>query len=166
MANSKLTALTAITSFSGDELFYVVDDDDGTPVSRKITVEDLVSGIVGLALTSSTWTPTVGSGSGTLTTTSASGRYSLLGDLVFFNLDVTITTNGTGASSITATMPFAALADNNYIFVGREDATAGFILQGKLSGGSSTMSIFKQDNSYPGGSGNVLRLSGYYRKAA
>lgn len=47
MADAKLTALTAITSFSGDELFYVVDDDDGTPVSRKITVEDLATALAG-----------------------------------------------------------------------------------------------------------------------
>lgn len=45
MADQKTTALTALTVFSGDELFYVVEDDDGTPVSRKVTVEDLATGL-------------------------------------------------------------------------------------------------------------------------
>lgn len=45
MADSKVSALTELTSFSGDETFYVVEDDDGTPVSRKVTVEDLAIGL-------------------------------------------------------------------------------------------------------------------------
>lgn len=44
MADSKLTALTAITSTDGDEVVYVVDDPGGTPVSRKITVDNLFAG--------------------------------------------------------------------------------------------------------------------------
>lgn len=45
MADSKVTALTALTALTGDETFYVVEDDDGTPVSRQITVEDLAIGL-------------------------------------------------------------------------------------------------------------------------
>lgn len=45
MADTKTTALTELTTFSGDELFYVVEDDDGTPVSRKVTVENLAAGL-------------------------------------------------------------------------------------------------------------------------
>lgn len=41
MADSKLTALTELTALDGDEQFYVVDDDDGTPTSKRITVENL-----------------------------------------------------------------------------------------------------------------------------
>jgi hypothetical protein len=46
MADQKTTELTAITTFSGDETFYVVEDDDGTPVSRKVTVEDMRRGMI------------------------------------------------------------------------------------------------------------------------
>lgn len=49
MADQKVTDLTALTSFSGDETFYVVEDDDGTPVSRKMTIEDLAAGLVARA---------------------------------------------------------------------------------------------------------------------
>lgn len=45
MADAKTTALTELTAFDGDETFYVVDDDDGTPVSRRITIENLAAGL-------------------------------------------------------------------------------------------------------------------------
>lgn len=37
MADEKLTALTALTTLTGDDLFYAVDDPAGTPVQRKVT---------------------------------------------------------------------------------------------------------------------------------
>jgi hypothetical protein len=49
MVDQKTTELTAITTFSGDETFYVVEDDDGTPVSRKVTVENLATGLAAQA---------------------------------------------------------------------------------------------------------------------
>ena len=42
MADTKLTGLVAITSATGEELLYIVDDPGGTPVSRKITVQNLI----------------------------------------------------------------------------------------------------------------------------
>lgn len=44
-AESKVTALTELTAFTGDETFYVVEDDDGTPASRRITVENLAAAL-------------------------------------------------------------------------------------------------------------------------
>ena len=45
MADQKVSALTELTTFSGDETFYVVEDDDGTPVSRRVTIENLKKGL-------------------------------------------------------------------------------------------------------------------------
>lgn len=42
--SSKLTALTALTSASDDDLLYVVDAPGGTPASRKITLANLFGG--------------------------------------------------------------------------------------------------------------------------
>jgi hypothetical protein len=42
MADSKLADLTAVTSFAGDELVYVVDDPAGTPVDRKAALRELL----------------------------------------------------------------------------------------------------------------------------
>lgn len=41
MADSKITALTALTTLTNDDVFAVVDDPSGTPVSKKITTNDL-----------------------------------------------------------------------------------------------------------------------------
>lgn len=46
-----LTDLTELTTFSGDEVFYVVDDDDGTPVPRRVTIENMRLGIVDHVIT-------------------------------------------------------------------------------------------------------------------
>ena len=41
MADSKLTALSATTSITDDDIFYLVDDPAGTPTSKKITAATL-----------------------------------------------------------------------------------------------------------------------------
>jgi hypothetical protein len=41
MSDTKLADLTALTAPSGDDLLYVVDDPAGTPLDRKITIDDL-----------------------------------------------------------------------------------------------------------------------------
>jgi hypothetical protein len=41
MANAKTTALTPLAAASDDDVFYVVDDPGGTPVSKKITLAAL-----------------------------------------------------------------------------------------------------------------------------
>ena len=46
MTDTKVTALTAITSASDDDILYIVDDPAGTPLSRKITKADLKKGTV------------------------------------------------------------------------------------------------------------------------
>jgi len=44
MTDTKVTALTTITSASDDDILYIVDDPAGTPLSRKITKADLKKG--------------------------------------------------------------------------------------------------------------------------
>lgn len=45
MADAKLTALSALAAASSDDLFYIVDDPLGTPVSKKITVAALLGAV-------------------------------------------------------------------------------------------------------------------------
>lgn len=60
-----------------------------------------------------TYTPTVSAQSGTITTASATGRYQRLsGNAVIVEIDITITTAGTGALSLLATLPVNAAAFN------------------------------------------------------
>jgi len=43
MSDKKITQLTALTSLAGADLFVVVDDVAGTPISKKITASDLAN---------------------------------------------------------------------------------------------------------------------------
>jgi hypothetical protein len=48
VADSKVSALTELTALTGDETLYIVEDDDGTPVSRRVTIENLAAGLASL----------------------------------------------------------------------------------------------------------------------
>ena len=109
----------------------------------------------------STWSPTISSQTGTITTVgTVVARYSQFGKNVSFSISITITTNGTGAGSVIASLPVTAKAET--VFCGRETASGGKELQGIVSAGSANMNIFNYDNSYPGGSGFRLIVSGVY----
>ena len=45
MADKKVTALTAATSVAADDLFMVVDNPSGTPVSKKVAAQDLFGAV-------------------------------------------------------------------------------------------------------------------------
>ncbi len=74
MADSKVSALTAATSASSDDLFYLVDDPSGTPTSKKITLANLEAS---LAIGNISGTLAVAKG-GTGQTTAAAGLNALL----------------------------------------------------------------------------------------
>ncbi len=102
----------------------------------------------------SPWTPTVTAASGTLTTASATGSYTTIGRVVLCHVDVTITTNGTGATAINISLPFTA--SGYFTGCGRADAVSGKQLQ--VRGSSTSASIFNYDNTYPAASGEILRV--------
>jgi len=109
----------------------------------------------------STWVPTVTSQTGTITTVgTVVARYAQAGKNVYFSLSITITTNGTGATAVLASLPLTPKAAT--IVSGRETAIGGKALTGTLTGGSANMQILNYDNSYPGGNSYVLVLGGVY----
>lgn len=107
-----------------------------------------------------TYTPTVTSGSGTITTASGSLTYQQVGKFIYCDLSVTITTNGTGAGYINVTLPFTPVSGN---LAGRENALTGVCVTGTPSG--ANILIRKYDNSYPGATGATFTLSGLLRIA-
>lgn len=57
MADKKITALTALTTLDDADLFAVVDDVAGTPVTKKITAANVKAGLAPLASPTFTGTP-------------------------------------------------------------------------------------------------------------
>lgn len=116
-----------------------------------------------LLVTTGSWTPTITAGSGTFTTTSASGDYIVIGSLVWFVISVAITTNGSAATSVIATLPFSAALSANAI--GRENNLTGIGILGAIGATGSTITLRDMSNNYPGGSGRNISASGVYKKA-
>jgi hypothetical protein len=118
----------------------------------------------GLASAWTAYTPTITAVAGTITTVSATGRYLQLGKIVFVQVKITITTNGSGATAVKASLPVACNTSNLYIISGRENALVGKMLQGEISTASG-IRICNYDNTYPGADGNVLIMTGVYEAA-
>lgn len=76
MADTKITALTALTTATTDDLFPVVDDPGGSPVTKKITLTNLQKSLTVLgsvAVLTDGATPALDASLGTIFTLSAAG---------------------------------------------------------------------------------------------
>lgn len=100
------------------------------------------------------FTPTVTSGTGTLTSVTATGLYKVVGNTVSVEFSITITNNGTGGGDIRFTAPFST-ATAAFTGSGRETAIAGKQLS-VYAPASSTIYVYNYDNSYPASTGAVL----------
>lgn len=110
------------------------------------------------------YSPTVTSTTGTITTLgTVAGRYKRIGNTLYFAVDISITTNGTGAGAVRATLPDTGNTQNMSA-VGRE-VSAGKMLQGYMPSGLAYVDISNYDNTYPGADGYRLVVNGFYRTA-
>jgi len=111
-----------------------------------------------------TYTPTVVSTTGTITTLgTVVAKYQQINKTVTISLDIPITTNGTGAGIITATAPFTAASAA--AFAGREDALTGLALSASIAVGSINILVTTATGAYPGANGYRLTVSGTYNVA-
>lgn len=110
-----------------------------------------------------TYTPTVTSTTGTITTLgTVTGRYKQIGKTVFVQMSIDVTTNGSGASSVKATLAVTASA-NAYVLSGRENITGGKTLSAViLASDGTSLRIFNYDNTYPASDGCRLLVTGVY----
>ena len=108
-----------------------------------------------------TATCTVTAGVGTITTASATSHYTITGNMLFFDVDCVITTNGTGATSVILSLPVSPT--NNATAIGSGRAGAFNILQGQIFAGDAHVYVLTATNTYPGASGNSFNISGFYR---
>lgn len=145
------------------------NDGGGNPQSNYLidnpvlTAAGLVAQNNILTTTSQVWdlakvsfTPTISATSGTITTASGTGAYRRRGKFVEMDIQVTITTNGTGAGAVVASTPLTTFV--NGTLNGRENAVSGHQLN--AIGATTNLQIRKYDNSYPGADGAIMQLSG------
>ncbi len=110
-----------------------------------------------------TYTPTVTSGAGTLTTVSANGYYKTLGKTVWIHIAITITTNGTGSADIRFTLPIAPANNDDQTLAGILLAASNIATVTYLRKNSTTITpTTKYDGTYPGGDGNIILIDGTY----
>lgn len=160
---------TGLTYPSSGNTIFSLDTENGTPAPvieagaglnwrKDVTLmeeNDWVS-----------FTPVITSAAGTITTvTSQSGEYRKMGKLVEFRYQWIITTNGTGATAILASLPIVAGAGVGNTANGRERAIGGKQLAGTIDAGSGTLSIFNYDGTYPGVNGGTYLITGTYECA-
>jgi len=111
-----------------------------------------------------TWTPVVTSGSGSITTYTASGVYTKIGRMVQVSITVTVTTVGTASGGANVTLPFALGA--NTAMVGREVAVLGNMVQAANFAGQSSINAFDgrstNGNFFVGGDGLTVYITGTY----
>lgn len=135
----------AVASTSGAGITFPATKN---PSSNVNTLDDYEEG---------TWTPVVTSATGSITSyTVQSATYTKIGRSVTVNVQFTITNNGTGGFRIDIlnSLPFSTISGVPFQGAGRENQTTGFMLMVQCS--DLNMRLWKTDNSYPGGTGNVL----------
>lgn len=109
------------------------------------------------------YTPAVSTGTGTITTLGAvSGRYRQIGSVVFVSISISITTNGTGASFVVASLPVTPV--NVVALSGRENNITAKMIYGSVVAGLN-LTITYYDATYPGADGARLILGGSYEAA-
>lgn len=110
--------------------------------------------------------PAITAASGTITTSSATSQYRREGAKIVFSMNIVITTNGTGAGTLRATLPFASASSSiDNVFVGRDRGVGGKSITATLISGGNTLDIKNYDNSYPAADGSIIIITGTYRAA-
>jgi len=102
------------------------------------------------------YTPTVTSGSGTFTTVSGVIIFWMTGGICNLEVAITITTNGSAATSVIYILPITSAVSTGSTGAGRADGVSGKGLQCKIAS-TTSISMFNYDGTYPGATGEVLR---------
>lgn len=109
----------------------------------------------------STYTPSLASALGSLTSLGTrTGRYTQVGKTLFVSIDVAITTNGSGSSSLTVGLPVAS--QGVVALSGRESGLNGKMLYACTAAAANTATLAYYDGTYAGANGGRYVLGGSY----
>ena len=110
------------------------------------------------------FTPTATASTGSLTTTTITGRWVRLANkMLFVSMKAVITDNGTGSGFLRLTLPFTASAATNYAayFLGR-NLNTGAAVVGQVVANGTYIDMCSVANAYPVASGQTINISGTY----
>lgn len=115
----------------------------------------------GLAAASSTFTPTVTSGSGTITTLgTVSGNYYIIGKLMWVSIIINITTAGTGAGALIVTN-LPGTTPRRMTLIGLEDNATNNFVVGKTTAAATTLSMLQNGGTTIIGDNRRVQISGW-----
>lgn len=109
-----------------------------------------------IAWTAFTSIPTPSTGS--FTSANVTGTYRKVGKMFFYNVTLTITTNGTAAGNTTIPFPNGIVIKSTRTCHGRENAITGFVAGAVVT--TSGITFTKYDGTYLGGNGYVINFTG------
>jgi hypothetical protein len=138
-----------------------VFDTPPTPIAEPMAIRQIMADLASTA-TDTAYTPTVTAVVGAFTTLgTVTGVYrELAGGLCWYYITIPITTNGTAAIAIYATLPFTPI--NNSVACGVETQVVGFSLGTRAFSGDNKLLITKYDGTYPGANGYTIAVQGAF----
>lgn len=134
-----------------------------TPPATTIDDTLITAAFVGAAWTP--YTPTLGAGSGTLTSAVATGRYKRVGKLYHYAVQINIATNGSASSYLTFTLPNGSVPIALGAAAGVDAGVGNAACTVRHVDASNTALVFKFDGSYPGANSSAIYVTGYYEAA-
>lgn len=149
-----------VNALEGGEAFRVSDTGNATVSTGNLVVGTAGKGIdfsanshaAGMTSELLNWyeegnyTPTVAATTGSITSYTATAFYTRIGRQVTVTSFVTITNAGTGAATLTITLPFAASGSIAFSGTGRENAVTGNALQANITAGGNVMNVVQYNN--------------------
>lgn len=106
-----------------------------------------------------TYSPNFTTGTGTIGSATATGRYTKVGRTVYYNLEFVVANNGTGGGDVRLSLPFisgAASAGGGF------NVTTGVGLTASAASGSGTLTVLQYNAAYPVSTGTTIRIFGFY----
>ena len=161
-ANFTAARTDAAQSFTGDQTLSTGNLVQGTAAKGvNFTANTPAAGMTSQLLNwyeEGTWTPTVTSSSGSITSYTSSGTYTRVGRLVTATFTYNITNAGTGSGAVRVTSPFASRAAALYPTGSvAEVAVAGWGGYCIIDQGTSTITVQKYDGGYAGSVNVIVR---------
>lgn len=177
VANIVVSAPTLVDDATRYALYGAEVFVPSSTVLGSTTLQDRLTGSITYASTGETinlnskyadyrdgaYTVTVTSSSGAITSYTATGYAKRYGDLVYVEAQATITNNGTGGGSVNISLPFTSAS--RAFLSGREYGVSGAMVNGLIGPAGSVAQCAKYDGSYPGATGAIIAISGWFRAA-